>query len=434
MNQQTTAKPRWWNKRKAAAAVAAVVLVSTLAVSGTFAWTAMSQGALNQVQGTANPGGRLHDDFNGTNKDIYVENYGDQLIFARVQLTQYMETGVGSNSATQTTSLVSGATLADKSTWSVWTPGDVNSPGDPFATYWDWQTGGSTVYMPTFNMDNNSLATDITGNGELGVGSYTYSVSSDITDNSAPLNPNSASGAAGQYTAGQSVSGTEYYADGVTAMATHTAKDTGDGKVMTMADWNALGVTDPAKQASTACWVVDTDGWAYWSQPIKPGSATGLLLNGITLKSDMHTDWYYAIDATADLVSQNEISDVMPGGKTDWTVSGFSADAQALLKTISVTPISLTITNLYDGVTPMSAGSGWPYLAKVLYSDGSVKDTNDTSDIVSWSLEGTNGNSYIDAQTGQLIIGSGDEGAVLKITVTVTADPSITATDSITIS
>ena len=44
----------------------------------------------------ANPGGRLHDDFSGPGgtKDIYVENFGSQPIYARVRLDEYMEIGI----------------------------------------------------------------------------------------------------------------------------------------------------------------------------------------------------------------------------------------------------------------------------------------------------------------------------------------------------
>jgi len=31
-------------------------------------------------------GGRLHDDFNGANKNIYVENFADEPILARIRL------------------------------------------------------------------------------------------------------------------------------------------------------------------------------------------------------------------------------------------------------------------------------------------------------------------------------------------------------------
>ena len=64
------------NKRKK---VLAIIIVSVIAISvfftGTFAWQSISQLALNEVAGNPNPGGRLHDDFNGRDKKVYVENF-----------------------------------------------------------------------------------------------------------------------------------------------------------------------------------------------------------------------------------------------------------------------------------------------------------------------------------------------------------------------
>ena len=61
-------------RKKQVSAVVAAVLVVAIALSGTYAWQSISQRARNEADGFANPGGRLHDDFNGQNKDIYVEN------------------------------------------------------------------------------------------------------------------------------------------------------------------------------------------------------------------------------------------------------------------------------------------------------------------------------------------------------------------------
>ena len=83
------------NKRKKA--VAATVAAAAILLAGTFAWTSISQNALNEAIVDINPGGRLHDDFNGTNKDVYVENFNTGVdavpIFARVRLDEYMEIG-----------------------------------------------------------------------------------------------------------------------------------------------------------------------------------------------------------------------------------------------------------------------------------------------------------------------------------------------------
>ncbi|MBC8545221.1 hypothetical protein, partial [Bianquea renquensis] len=88
--------------RKAASAVIAVVAAAVILLTGTFAWQSISQTALNEVAETyVNPGGRLHDDFNGVNKDVYVENFmsadeaGGVPIYARVRLDEYLETGRG---------------------------------------------------------------------------------------------------------------------------------------------------------------------------------------------------------------------------------------------------------------------------------------------------------------------------------------------------
>ena len=82
-------------KKKTLAAIGTVALALVIALGGTFAWQSISQQALNEAAATLNPGGRLHDDFNGQNKDIYVENFTDpedgSPIFARVRL--YAGTG-----------------------------------------------------------------------------------------------------------------------------------------------------------------------------------------------------------------------------------------------------------------------------------------------------------------------------------------------------
>ena len=56
-------------KRKVISAVTAVVVSAAILLTGTFAWQSISQVALNEKTGAVNPGARLHDDFDGTNKD-----------------------------------------------------------------------------------------------------------------------------------------------------------------------------------------------------------------------------------------------------------------------------------------------------------------------------------------------------------------------------
>ena len=115
--------------KKQVSAVVAAVLVVAIALTGTFAWQSISQTALNEVEIGSNPGGRLHDDFNGKNKDVYVENFSDSdFIFARIQLREYMETGkdAGTNRDSldrEASPVVAETDINDTSTWTVHTSG-----------------------------------------------------------------------------------------------------------------------------------------------------------------------------------------------------------------------------------------------------------------------------------------------------------------------
>ena len=116
-------------QRKAASAVTAVAAAAAILLTGTFAWQSISQTALNETTGKiVNPGGRLHDDFNGSNKDVYVENFssyddGGVPIFARVRLDEYMEIGrgaglkAGGTGTNEATPVVAGTDINDVSTW-----------------------------------------------------------------------------------------------------------------------------------------------------------------------------------------------------------------------------------------------------------------------------------------------------------------------------
>ena len=83
-------------KKKVVSAIAAVATSAALLLGGTLAWQSANQVALNEASDVINPGGRLHDDFDGENKDVYVENFtdpnnGGEDIFARIRLEEYFE-------------------------------------------------------------------------------------------------------------------------------------------------------------------------------------------------------------------------------------------------------------------------------------------------------------------------------------------------------
>ena len=399
------------NKKKRKSAVIAVVVALAIVLSGTLAWQSISQTAKNEVKTTINPGGRLHDDFSGPGgtKDIYVENFGTQDIYARIRLDEYMELGKGAGTNDpdkEAESLVYGAEFDDVTTWTTHIPGGTSATiGDgmesswvnnkeTFHKYWSWTMGGETTYMPTFNLNNDSLTADINGTMAGGDSGKEYGDFVDYT-----LEENASKTAQASYFSEDG--------NGVTAVEeTHTVQKTLKAKVITMAEYNDL-----SDKLAFEGWVYDSDGWAYWSQPIAPGTATGLLLDKIDYATKTSAtgrevsvipqqDSYYAINAVAQFITYEDI-----GTETD--ADGFyseggtppSPDALALLSSIGVDIGSVTLskvetsdddetlTDITDKVQTMTADdAGTSFTAKAAFSspmdDATWKWTSSDSSIV----------------------------------------------------
>lgn len=298
-------------KSKAIKSIIAVVLVLAIILTGTYAWQSISQQAVNKVIPDANPGGRLHDDFNGENKDVYVENFSKSVpIFARIRLDEYME--IGQDAGTNlddperlATPMVEDTDVNDMSTWKPYIPEAYLKEGEfnlIHVNYWSWETGGSTVFMPTFNKNKDSLTADINGTFEGPDGDPAtdedrykdykeYTIDEEKTADAiydADTNDVDEGDAA--------VEGENYNKK----EETHTAKKTQTGTVITMKEW-IEGGCKPGKY-----WVYDEDGWAYWGEQLQPGEATGLLLDGIQLTGSTNEPSYYAINVVAQFATNGE--------------------------------------------------------------------------------------------------------------------------------
>ncbi len=390
--------------KKRSAAVIAVAIALVIALGGTFAWQSINQQALNEVMSVTNPGGRLHDDFDGSSKDVYVENFGNQPIFARIRLDEYMEIGegagmkTGDNGVNNAKALAKNANINDVTTWTTHIPGTTaattgigeenaddtlwNDTDKTFKTYWTWTMGGQdttnnpngqTVYMPTFNMNKNSLAADINGtaaglDGSRWTGTpyddYYQYTEGETAEGVRTTNTEVPSGAfygMGDTTAGDVNSETNgKYGNGgeegtnyKVVAETHTAQKTKTASVISMAEYWAM--TTDNDRAAFSGWVYDTDGWAYWSQPIAPKTATGLLLDKIEMKNEATPvdEWYYAINVVAQFVTANDLGSV----GSDGTGTGFFSEsdgnvptdeALALLQGIGVNVGTLTVTKGED--------------------------------------------------------------------------------------
>ncbi len=95
---------------------------------------------------------------------------------------------------------------------------------------------------------------------------------------------------------------------GVPEKSTHYVTDTAaTEKVISMAAWLAL----PPDDKMGDFWVYDTDGWAYWANPLTGGTATGCLLNSYKLKAGATPDsnWYYAIDVDMQCATRGDWGD-----------------------------------------------------------------------------------------------------------------------------
>lgn len=393
-------------RKKQVSAVFAAVLVMVIALTGTYAWRSISQTALNEAASGGNPGGRLHDDFNGSNKDIYVENFGDIPIFARIQLREYMETGkdAGINKDDPNRDAIpvlAGTDINDISTWTVHTSGDPHASFH--SEYWKWALGGETVFMPTFNKNKDSLAADINGTFAGPDGD--------------PTTDNDRYGDYVNYTLGEQKTGSAVYdadadeedegeaaVEGVdieTREETHAAKATQNATVLSMAEWKAQGAP------RGKYWVYDTDGWAYWAEAIQPGEATGMLLDGIELQKNL-TDWYYAIKVTAQFATADDL-----GSKTDsdgFFQEGMTDDALLLLSGISGNP---AVTVRADGDAKI--GKTVQFHAVVGAFGEEAADQS-----VTWAVSGSTSADTVIDTNGLLTVGA-DEMIDGTLTITATA-------------
>jgi hypothetical protein len=304
-------------KKKVALAVTAVAMVGLLA-TGTFAWVNLGQSAINQFMGTGqNPGGTLHDDFDGFNKDVYVENWGTTPFFVRIKLNEYMEIGQGAGLKSKSSNnglpvpnpdnhaipLLAGALLDQPKTWQSHKPSAIGNPDQcssqaDFHKYWQWSMGGQKYYYPAPKSKRSTLV----GNIEE---------SNDYVDQSSPENikPGSVN------------------ADGV------AAKLTPNCVVITMAHWKSLN------KPIGNYWVIDTDGWAYWASELKPQEATGLLLDKVLAKEYPRDSYYYAINVIAQMATkEGKHDDGSPNNYANFADKdngGWTQDGKDLMDTLA---------------------------------------------------------------------------------------------------
>ena len=204
--------------------------------------------------------------------------------------------------------ITTGAVREDKNTW----PTHLFSAEDVTASHWKWYLGGLTQYMPTFDMNKDSVQPDINGSIDDPDGPYTsykdWQLDEAMTDYEiVDADTNDID----ELYLGTGISGENYivYPD-----RTHIAQNTANANLISMAEWqdmlHAAGGYEPTVHSNY--WVCDTDGWVYYSNPIPSKSASGLLLDKIE-PLDQQNNFYYAIHVIAQFVTVDDVGSPADG-------------------------------------------------------------------------------------------------------------------------
>lgn len=454
-------------KQKKAAVIGAVTLAAALLLTGTYAWNSISQKAKNENVVYTNPGGRLHDDWNGTKKMVYVENFtgakydaqGELVvdgtgqpeldskasdIFVRVKLQQYMEFGEDAGDQTKSnrdaTPLVSGTTIDQPDDWPVYRWKE----SSPFNTYLNMKMASAnqtTDYLPTFNKNKMSLIADINGTyegktagdtdhfddykawkkgdtsglGEKTTTAYYYSEDSDAI----PAGKvDTTAGAAVDENPGAETTHKK-------ASEKHSVTTTlGTEKIISMEEWLAL----PETQQKGNFWVYDEDGWAYWANPVSPNTATGPLLTEVSLKNPLGENCYYAINVVGEFASAGDWGKAADdhSAATGFYLNGITEEGITLLNKISNTLRVDSVAIIGD--ENVGLGDSASYQAKVTLLGDEIENQK-----VTWSLEGnTSSETKIDSD-GKLTVAANEGADLLKLTAVSDEDGSVKQTKRVNV-
>ncbi|WP_338997082.1 hypothetical protein VNN28_06245 [Lactococcus formosensis] len=296
-------------------------------IGGTFAFTAFNQQAINDRlrDNEVEVGGRVHDYYNRDteNKDVFVENYGQTPIMARIRLSEFME--IQERGQENFTPVVEGTSRENTQGWSTYIPSANNlnirtgEGADRLNQYsnltFGWIRGGQIApwYLPTFNHDEEDLRTASAGDARdyleegathPGDGTDAYWSEGESHDNSTGTWPGS-------------------------MVIRETAQNLPqDHEPITLQAWAGL----EEEEQNGNFWVIDHEtGWAYWANVLNAGQTTSYLLDAaeMTPTADaINGTYYYGIHVDSQLISldqefedensaSGDLSDLLTSIRTD---------------------------------------------------------------------------------------------------------------------
>ena len=281
---------------------------------GTFAFAAFNQQAINDRlrENPAPVGARVHDYFSRQteNKDVFVKNYGQEPIMARIRLSEFMEYQKrGQTGWTQ----VAGGDRHDSSTWTFYRPEadninsrsavDGSSNFNQYSTLtfgWERDNQEEPWYLSTFNHDSTDLTTAAAGDAQdyLERGA---THPGDGTDNFWQANVS--------YTNGQN----DIVWPGSTEGTRTTSQNLRQERnPITLQEWRALRTEAENDEVGRNkqignFWVMDPEtGWAYWANRLNPGQATSYLIDEARMEDAARAiqgSYYYAIHVDSELIN-----------------------------------------------------------------------------------------------------------------------------------
>jgi len=257
--------------RKMLAALTASVLVVSLLIGGAFAWSDFGQMVTNRLRGIPDPDVQLHDDFDreGVNgfheKDVYAENTGKVPTVIRIRFDEFFQVGNHVMTHDKEGNL---SKINDKNTWQPRLFDDVPTTTDEMHHhFWD-MSGNGKIYLR--------------GITDLGWKDWS-------SESVGSVGPN-----------GQQFNNT---------LPSST--------IITMAEYmNNRAIYDA--ESADGCWILDTDGWCYWSKLLMPDTATNLLLDSVTLNQSNHPEenYVYFINVRMEATNSRQFHEMIIQGAT----------------------------------------------------------------------------------------------------------------------
>ena len=317
-------------------AVIALMLAASALLGSAFAWHDFTQAKTNKFRGTTDADVTLHDEFDGVDKHVFVENTGDSTLYVRVRLDEFMQ--IGDNEPFGG----SGVDVRDKSTWVTHTYGGESiadcgnaSAVKSFHKYYKWKMiGEDKDYTPGVpGMVYTALTSGkVDWTDKTGAGHHTAPAALPVTMS--------------EYLAAMAIR-TKWVGvlAAVKAGPGFAALSKTDQDAAIAQAWTDEMTADVAANPGYAaildrtdagCWILDDDsagaaagaGWAYWSIPLAPEKATNLLLSKVEFNdaSEPGDDWIYRIDVKLQAVTASDFAKWDSGAFSGYKISAGAAE------------------------------------------------------------------------------------------------------------